>query len=64
MGRGGIRDGAGRPRQMDRPASVRVDLPAHLRDRLDRAARRAGCSRAELVREAVRQYLGTPSSRE
>lgn len=54
---GGAREGAGRPRQMDRPASIRLDVPTHLRDQLSRVAKWKECSRAELIRQAVYQYL-------
>ena len=57
--RGGRREGAGRPPKMGKPveAGIKVNLTAKDRQRLDRAAERAGKGPSELAREILLRGL-------
>ena len=56
-GRGGARPGAGRPRMVNDPERIAVDLEREDLDRLRQLAAERETSMAELVRRAVAQYI-------
>ena len=56
-GRGGFRPGAGRPRVVQEPERIAVDLEQPQLDALRDLASERGTSVADLIRRAVSQYL-------
>ena len=56
-GRGGFRPGAGRPRVIQEPERIAVDLEQPQLDALRELASERGTSVADLIRRAVSQYL-------
>ncbi len=56
-GRGGFRPGAGRPRVVQEPERIAVDLEQPQLDALRELASERGTSVADLIRRAVSQYL-------
>ena len=56
-GRGGFRPGAGRPRVVQEPERIAVDLEQPQLDALRDLASGRGTSVADLIRRAVSQYL-------
>ncbi len=56
-GHGGFRPGAGRPRVVQEPERIAVDLEQPQLDALRELASERGTSVADLIRRAVSQYL-------
>ena len=57
-GRGGTRPGAGRPRLIENPERITVDFEQEDLEAIRDLAERRDTSVAEMIRRAVRQYLG------
>jgi hypothetical protein len=62
-GRGGARDGAGRPKEIQDRVDRTMRFEREDLDALDALAAERGVTAAQLVRDAVRSYLGNARRR-